>query len=153
MLIYQSTSNLFRTFIILTSIKKLVVQIKPLYESEFIINRFSQAEVNTNIYIEGAERHIQLLNYWFTVFLNLMFFFFKTTSSESHIRLEFLIDLSKLQMLWYMCAKSTYNCLQFAQQLIAYGLLIWLGLGVDSHLNHQTLHNFSILFHRVSHHI
>ncbi len=23
-----------------------------------------------------------------------------------------------------MCAKSKYNCLQFAQQLIAYGLLI-----------------------------
>ncbi len=41
-----------------------------------------------------------------------------------HIRLEFIIDLSKLQMLWHMCANSKYNCLQFAQQLIAYGLLI-----------------------------
>ncbi len=27
-------------------------------------------------------------------------------------------------MLWHMCANSKYNCLQFAQQLIAYGLLI-----------------------------
>ncbi len=27
-------------------------------------------------------------------------------------------------MLWQMCANSKYNCLQFAQQLIAYGLLI-----------------------------
>ncbi len=36
------------------------------------------------------------------------------------------------------------------QQLIAYGLLI---KTVDSHLNCQTLHNFSIIFHRVSHHI
>ncbi len=40
-----------------------------------------------------------------------------------HIRLEFLIDVSILQMLWHMCANKKYNCLQFAQQLIAYGLL------------------------------
>ncbi len=27
-------------------------------------------------------------------------------------------------MLWHMCANSKYNCLQFAQKLIAYGVLI-----------------------------
>ncbi len=27
-------------------------------------------------------------------------------------------------MLWHMCENSKYNCLQFAEQLIAYGLLI-----------------------------
>ncbi len=27
-------------------------------------------------------------------------------------------------MLWHMCANSKYSCLQFAQQLIAYELLI-----------------------------
>ncbi len=72
-----------------------------------------------------------------TVFLNcfgsilkMIFFFFETISSDLwtkllvHIRWEFLIDLCKLQKLWHVCANSKYNCLQFAQQLIAYGLLI-----------------------------
>ncbi len=71
-----------------------------------------------------------------TVFLNCFgsilnfFFFFETISSDLwtkllvHIRWEFLIDLCKLQKLWHMCANSKNNCLQFAQQLIAYGLLI-----------------------------
>ncbi len=101
--------------------------------------------------------------FWYYSFSQLLwlnsqfFFFFETISSDLwtkllvHIRWEFLIDLCKLQKLWHMCANSKYNCLQFAQQLIAYGLLIKTDES-DSHLC-QTLHNFSIIFPHVSHHI
>ncbi len=63
--------------------------------------------------------HFNTLFYSFSQFLWLnsrIFFFSRNNKFGSlnnyllvHIRLEFIIDLSKFQMLWHMCADSKYN--------------------------------------------
>ncbi len=94
-----------------------------------------------------------------TVFLNCFgsilecVFFLETISSDLWtISFVFTSDWNFL-LIWANC-KCFGTCVQTVSTIVCSLHNNWFHMAiVDSHLNRQTLHNFSIIFHHVSHHI